>query len=247
MLGLGRYSFRMIPLDGAYNGAAALAGHERFLWIVLPFCLISFAGAYMQYFGAIRNGFRDRTHSIPLGCNLWFFAHDTTYVAHFEHWFGTVDHWLVKGFWVALLIFACCEMVVLYQMFRFSRAKLFPGFTALQAALTLLFAQSCAYVVFWWFLDLARDPIYLISFTTTVFLTPALTIPMMLMRGTRQGFSPFMLTGFILLSAGFYPWVYFVDPLFQSPVYLAFGAANILVSLIPLWLYFKLPEYQRSG
>jgi hypothetical protein len=28
---------------------------------------------------------------------------------------------------------------------------------------------------------------------------------------------------------------------------LAFGAANILVSLIPLWLYFKLPEYQRSA
>ena len=48
----------------AYSGAAALAGHEQPFWVVLPFCVLSFVGAYMQYFGAIRNGFRDRTRRI---------------------------------------------------------------------------------------------------------------------------------------------------------------------------------------
>jgi hypothetical protein len=227
-----------------YSGAVALAGHERYWWVVLPFCSISFLGAYMQYFGAIKNGFRDRTHSIPLGCNLWFLAHDTTYVSMRDHWFNGVDHWLVKCFWFALVVFACCELVVFSQLFRFSRQALFPGFGKVQTILALLFCQACTYLLFWWFHSLARDPIYLLCFTTTVILTPVLTIPMMLSRGTRQGYSVFMLTGYVLLALGFYPWVYFVEPYFQQPLYLALGVANILVSLIPLWLFFKLPAYQ---
>jgi hypothetical protein len=236
----------LVPdLLGTYSGPAALAGHEQHLWLVLPFCLLSFAGAYMQYFGAIRNGFRDHTHSIPLGCNLWFLAHDTTYLSMYRHWFVSVDHWIVKGFWFALLVFAACELVVFYQMYKYSRHQLFPGFSGAQTIVALVFCQLCTYVLFWWFLSLARDPLYLLAFTSTVVLTPLLTIPMMLWRGTRQGFSVFMLSGFVLLAVGFYPWVYQVDPYFRSPLFVSLGVANVLVSLIPLWLYYKLPAYNR--
>jgi len=224
-----------------YDGAAALAGHEQHLLVVMAFCVISFAGAYMQYFGAIRNGFRDRTHSIPIGCNLWFLAHDTTYVSMYSHWFGDVHHWIVEAFWFALLVFACCELVVLYQVVRYSRRTLFPGFSLGQTILALVFSQACTYLLFWWFMSLAHDPDYLLCFTTTVILTPALTIPMMVWRGTRQGFSVFMLSGFVLLAVGFYPWVWMVEPYFRQPLYVALGVANILVSFIPLWIYARLP------
>lgn len=228
-------------MKDTYDGIAALTGHEKYAWVVLPFCAISFAGAYMQYFGAIRNGFRDRTHSIPLGCNLWFLAHDTTYVALFHHWFSEVDHWLVKAFWFALLVFACCELVVFYQIVRFSLPDLFPGLGRVRACTALVLSQGATYTLFWWFHDIARDPIYLLCFTTTVVLTPVLTIPMMLWRGSPRGFSTFMLTGYVLLAVGFYPWVFIVEPYFREPVFVALGFANIGVSLVPLWLYHRLP------
>lgn len=230
-----------------YNGLLALQNHETYAWIVLPFCAISFAGAYMQYFGAIRNGYRDRTYSIPLGCNLWFFAHDTTYVAMGWHWFHDVGHWLVKAFWVALLVFACCEMIVLSQVVRFSGNDLFPGLTRLQILGVLAASQAGFYVLFWWFHDLARDPIYLICFTTTVVLTPVLTIPMMLRRGSRRGFSRFMLTGYVLLAVGFYPWVFCVEEYFRQPLFIGLGVANILVSFVPLWLYGRLPAWEPDS
>jgi hypothetical protein len=97
--------------------------------------------------------------------------------------------------------------------------------------------------VFWWFHDLAGDPIYLLCFTTTVLLTPVLTILMMLSRGSRRGFSSFMLTGYVLLAVGFYPWVYCVEPYFRQPGFVAFGIANILISLVPLWIFHRLPAH----
>jgi hypothetical protein len=100
--------------------------------------MIWILGAYIQYFGAITMGFKDRTHSIPLLGNLWFFAHDTTYVVSVHHWFSGETFWLVKAFWGALMVFACCESVVTYQILRFSREDLFPGRSKSQAVLTYI-------------------------------------------------------------------------------------------------------------
>lgn len=236
----------LVTVAESYDLAGTLSGHEDKFLLVMAFCCISFIGAYMQYFGAIKNGFKDKTHSIPLGCNLWFFAHDTTYVSLFSYWFEDLDHWLPKAFWFALLVFACLELVVMFQMLKYSRKSIFGNSTLIKALGLLILYQIGAYIVFWNFHSVISDPLYLISFTTTVLFTPLLTIPMMLKRKSKRGFYSFMLWGYILLAVGYYPWVYLVDPFFQSPHFVSLAVLNISLALICLAIYARLPNHTQT-
>ena len=237
----------MIPgfLDGglSYDPAVVVARTSEHLVPILGACGLSFVGAYFQYFGAIRGGFRDRTHSIPLIGNLWFFAHDTTFVVNFHHWFHEVDFWLVKAFWFALVVFAICETVVTIQILRFSRAELFPGMSAGQAVATYAGLQVMAYGVFWWFLSMIQDPFYYLSFATTVVLAPMFNIAMMRSRGSRRGFSQPMLVGYVFLAAGFWIWMFLSDPYFLQPFFLAIALGNVAMTVAGVAEFRRLKPY----
>lgn len=240
----------MIPsfLNGglSYDPATvARLTQSNMIWI-LGACTVSFIGAYIQYFGAITMGFRDRTHSIPLLGNLWFFAHDTTYVVNVHHWFFDEGFWLVKAFWGALLVFACCESVVTYQILRFSSAELFPGQSHLQAGLNYLGLQLFTYGLFWWFLSMIRDPYYLLCFSTTVVIAPMFNISMMRKRGSRRGFSMFLLSGFIPLTVGFWAWMFLIDPYFRAPFFMLVALGNVGMAVAGILEYRRQPPY-RSG
>ena len=232
-------------MDGgqSYN-AASVVLHTRtnILWLLF-FCTLSFVGAYMQYFGAISMGFKHRTHSIPLLANLWFFAHDTTYLINFHHWFYDVDFWLVKAFWFALAVYACSETVVTYQILRFSRVDLFPGMSTIQAITTYVGLQIFAYGLFWWFLSMITDPYYYLCFSTTVVISPLLNINMMRARGSRKGFSPVMLYGFVLLVIGFWGWMFLSDAYFLQPFFLMVAAGNLGFCIAGIIVYQGMPAY----
>ena len=219
---------------------------SNMIWI-LGACVLSFVGAYMQYFGAISMGFKHRTHSIPLIGNLWFFAHDTTYVMNFHHWFFESDFWLVKAFWFALVVFACCETVVTYQIMRFSRQELFPGMSLPKALASYIGLQLFTYGLFWWFLSMIHDPYYLLSFTTTVILAPLLNIALMRSRGSRRGFSMTMLVGFVLLSVGFWIWMFLSDEYFLQPFFWMIAIGNVGICLASITEFKRLPEYQPAA
>jgi hypothetical protein len=214
----------------------------HFFWIMFA-CSVSFVGAYMQYFGAIRMGFLHRTHSIPLIGNLWFFAHDTTYVTNYRHWFEDVDFWLVKAFWFALVVFMLCEMVVTYQILRFSRRTLFPDKSFSQALCLYLGLQLFAYGLFWWFMSMIRDPYYYLSFSTTVVLAPLLNIALMRARGSRRGFSLSMLWGFVLLTGGFWAWMFASDAYFRQPFFWLVALGNVAISVASIREFARLPPY----
>jgi len=218
----------------------------NFGWVMVA-CALSFLGAYMQYFGAIRMGFLHRTHSIPLVGNLWFFAHDTTYVANYRHWFEGVDFWLAKAFWFALFVFMLCESVVTYQILRFSRRALFPGKSLPQALLLYVGLQLFAYGAFWWYLSMIRDPYYYLSFTTTVVLAPMFNIAMMRARGSRRGFSRSMLLGFVFLTVGFWVWMFLSAAYFRQPFFWLVALGNVGISLQTIREFEALPPYLPEG
>jgi hypothetical protein len=230
----------------SYDPAAVAANtaHDM-LWITAA-CVLSFIGAYMQYFGAIQMGFKHKTHSIPLACNLWFFAHDTTYIVNFHHWFTEVDFWMVRGFWFALVVYATCETVVTMQILRYSRADLFPGLSLVQALLCYAGLQVFAYGLFWWFISMIRDPYYLLCFSTTVILSPLFNINMMRARGSRRGFSMFMLIGFVLLTIGFWAWMFLIDPYFREPFFWLIALGDVGFSLATISFFLKMPEYHAA-
>lgn len=227
----------------SYDPAQVVANTDAHLFWMMVACGVSFVGAYMQYFGAIRMGFLHRTHSIPLIGNLWFFAHDTTYVMNYRHWFEEVDFWLVKAFWYALVVFMICEMVVTYQILKFSRHTLFPGKSFSQALWCYVGLQLFAYGVFWWFMSMIRDPYYYLTFSTTVVLAPLLNIAMMRARGSRRGFSRSMLIGFVLLTGGFWAWMFASDAYFRQPFFWLVAVGNIAISLASIQEFERLPPY----
>ncbi len=231
----------------SYDPATVVSRTAQYMFWILGACALSFIGAYMQYFGAIQMGFRHKTHSIPLIGNLWFFAHDTTFVVNFRHWFHDVDFWLVHAFWFALVVFAICESVVTYQILRYSRRELFPGMTLLQALACYIGLQLFAYGVFWFYLSMIRDPYYLLSFATTVVLAPLLNIPMMRARGSRRGFSLSMLIGFVFLTLGFWIWMLLSDPYFLQPFFWLVALGNLGICVAGIVWFLKLPAFQTGA
>lgn len=230
----------------SYDPAAVVANTANHRVLVLSACAVSFLGAYLQYFGAIRMGFKDRTHSIPLVGNLWFFAHDTTYVANFQHWFYQVDFWMVGAFWFALAVFALCESVVTYQILRYSRRELFPGMTLAQALAAYGALQLFTYGLFWSFLATVRDPYYLLSFATTVVLAPMFNIAMLRSRASRRGFSTSMMLGFVLLTSGFWIWMFAIDGFFRQPLFWLVAGGNVGMSVAGILVFRRLPAYETT-
>lgn len=227
----------------SYDPATVVATTSSNLIWVLGACALSFVGAYMQYFGALSMGFRHRTFSIPLIGNLWNFAHDTTFVSNFHHWFYEVDFWLVKAFWVALAVFATCELVVMYQLLRYGRKEVFPGMSQGQAIAAYAGLQVFTYGLFWWFLSMIYDPYYLLSFCTTVASAPLFNIALMRKRGSRKGFSMTMLWGYVLLCAGFWLWMFLIDPYFRLPFMWMIAIGSTAIAVAGVVVFKKLPAY----
>ena len=228
----------------SYDPATVVAATSQNLIWVVSACALSFAGAYMQYFGALSMGFKHRTYSIPLICNLWNFAHDTTFVMNFHHWFHEVDWWMVKAFWFALVVFATCECVVMYQLLRYGRQDVFPGMSLAQATASYIGLQIFMYGVFWWLLAMIQDPYYLIMFSTATVLAPVFNISLMRARGSRKGFSMTMLVGYVFLCAGFWLWMLQIDPFFRSPFILMIALGSTGMAVAGVFVFRKLPEYR---
>lgn len=227
----------------SYDPAGVVAATSENLVWVLGACALSFVGAYMQYFGALTMGFRHRTYSIPLICNLWNFAHDTTFVMNFSHWFYEVDWWMVRAFWFALVVFASCECVVMVQLLRYGRKDVFPGMTLGQATTAYIALQLFTYGVFWWLLSMVHDPYYLIMFSTATVLAPVFNIALMRSRGSRKGFSTTMLVGYTFLCSGFWLWMFLIDPYFREPFIVLIALGSTGVAVAGVWVFRGLPDY----
>ena len=218
--------------------------HDR-LGFVLIAAAVAGIGGYMQYLGAMRRGERDRSYSIPLATNLWNFAHDTTFVASYSSWYRSSDHdfWLLKLFWVGLIVFSIFEVVVIAQILRYGRHDLFPGRSLGEAFAIYAVLQLMVYGIFWWFQDITNDPLEYYGLTITVIMASAFNIPMMRARGTRRGMSEFILWGHVTLALGFWGWMMLSANHFCHPIYVMIAVGNIAVCFESIRVFRSLPEW----
>ena len=239
-------AMRLVANDG-YDPSVVIdhsTSGTRMVLIVL--CMaVAGIGGYMQYAGAIRRGYRDGLYCIPLATNLWNFAHDTTFVASYKSWFdGRYDLWILKLFWVGLIVFSLLELVVISQILRWSREDLFGAGCSLPRAIAIYaFLQLFVYGVFWWFQSVTDDPLEYYGLTTTVLMASAFNISMMRSRGTQRGMSEFTLWGYFVLSAGFWPWMMLSDDSFCHPVYWLMAIGNLGVDVASIAYFRSLPPY----
>ncbi len=216
------------------------------LAVVLILMAVAGIGGYMQYYGAIRTGRRDRMYCIPLVTNLWNFAHDVTFVASYESWFDDENElWILKLFWFGLIVFSIMELVVISHIILYAREDLWGAGCSIARAVGIYSVlQLFVFGIFWWFQSITDDPLEYYGLTTTVIMASAFNISMMRSRGSRRGMSEFILWGYLTLSCGFWPWMMVSDPdHFCQPVYFLMAIGNIAVDIYSIKVFRGLPEY----
>jgi hypothetical protein len=218
--------------------------------LILIVMAIAGIGGYMQYVGAIRTGARDKMYCIPLATNLWNFAHDTTFVASYSSWFDDDNElWILKVFWVGLIVFSLMELVVITHIILYAREDLWgEGCSVVRAIAMYSALQLFVYAIFWWFQGITDDPLEYYGLTTTVIMASAFNISMMRARGNRRGMSEFILWGYLTLSCGFWPWMMFSDPdHFTHPIYILMAIGNIAIDIESIRYFRTLPDYVPSS
>jgi hypothetical protein len=226
-----------------YDPGQVLRYIDGHLAAVLAAAAVACVGGIIQYGEGVRRGFVDRSHAIPLATNMYIFAHDVTYISFYPRWFGPGGHWFNQLFWFFILPFAFLEIVVFAQMIRFSRKDMMPGLSATQAALALAAAQVGFFFLFWFLRSLGPDPLYIVSFTTTIIVSNLFYIPMTMSRGSRRGQSVLLAVGLGLLTWGWSLVMIQLSPAFRSPVWIGLLICNALVPVANLLVLRRFPVF----
>jgi len=229
-----------------YSAEEILQTFDTRLVLILLTGGVVFVGAFTQYLEAIRLGFRDKTHTIPIYANMYFFAHDILFVLLIEHWFVEVGHWLYKVFWVGLFIFTVLECVVHYQTIKYSRAELFPDLTQRQYIIVYFLLQIAITVLFVFIWSQLDDPLFLFSFALTEVVSNMFNIPMLMRRRSRKGQSFRYAAGLMIGSniGYFFLFLPTASADFIHPVYIAMGITVTVANLTYMWLLTKYPPYE---
>ena len=230
----------------SYDPAVIVANTAAHLPWVLLVSGLAFLGGFVQMIGGLYMGFKHRTHGVPLFCAAWFLAHDATYFMNYHHWFYENDFWVAKANWFTMGFYVITELIVMFQILKYSREEVFPGMGFAQALLGLVGIVVLNFALFWWFMSLIRDPLYLLKFASTVLMGPVWLIPMMRARGSRKGFNAVSIGGVVLLSAAFWPWLFLVEPYFLQPMIVVVAILNVAMGVACYRYWRSLPEYRPA-
>jgi hypothetical protein len=206
--------------------------------------------AYFQMGYAIWLGFKDKSHAIPIVPLMIFFAHDVEHFVNHDYWFHTIANpFFTAGYWT-FPVYIVAELVIMYQILRYSRHEVFPGASFIQSIAIFAALQGCAIVVYIWAHAQMNDPLYLaVALGLTQFLSHAFNIPMLLRRGSRKGQSIIFAVN-ILLGTGILNW-FFGMPLFaeqfRTPVHYAMGSIVVLIGVAYLYMLHRAPRYSTQG
>lgn len=212
-----------------YDAHAVLASIDAHaLEIVLLVGVIAMVPTFLWFFDAIRVGRRDQVCAMPPVCTLFWFAHDTSFVARYELWFEGYDHWYVKLFWILLVGTVALELTYIAQAIKYGRREWAPQLSqrAFGAICALIVVVA---VVIWAAIKASlNDPLYIVAFGLTVVVYPAAAIPMMLRRGSSKGQSSLMWFGYMGLATGYFTatTLYFGEA-FRSWTWVGLGCISV--------------------
>lgn len=227
-----------------YAANEVVSNIQNSLVAVLLAGAVIFIGYYLFYGEAIRLGFRDKTHSVPLFANMYFFAHDIIFISLFSRWFNEVGHWLYGAFWFGLVAFTVLEVIVHYQTIRYSQQDLFPKLTRRQFLITYAGMQLAIGILFWFIYTQIDDFLFLITFASTVIVSVALMLPLLHSRGSQKGQSRILAASLIISSFGFFfMFLPTMSSYFASLPYIVMGITTVVVALIYMWSLSRYPKY----
>ena len=171
--------------------------------LVLLFGGLSFGCLFVYFIETARLGFRHQVAPMTLTAVTAFIAHDGNFVVNFDDWFHKYDHWLLKGFWLALVVTTCFELVFLRAIVRFGREELAPGSSQQQFTAVCMGALIAGMALWSVFKASIDDPLYLTTFMLTIAWCLPSSTALFLRRGIRRGISVRQLQAYWGMALGY--------------------------------------------
>ena len=203
---------------------------------------------YVQCFESIRLGFRDRTHAMPVAATTFFFAHDTFFAGSYFTGHGVSNHWFFAAGGYIIAPYIILELVLSWQIVRYSSKELGLGATTGRAALSYLGIQAAMYVFFIFMRMAINDPLYLLTTYISLFVGTIWMTPLLLRRGSRKGQS--LLLAFVLWIGQTLSYAFYYPMLsiyFSSPIIVAVGVTHFFLGATYTFLLMKAPRYVHGS
>lgn len=202
---------------------------------------------YVQCIESVRLGFRDKTHAMPIAAVAYFLAHDSLYWTTYLAGNGVAqvsNHWFFAYGAYILAPYNILELILAWQIITYSRQEIGLGKTWLQAFLAYVAIQVAMYVVLLWTRSTMDDSLYLVTTLSSLFVSQAFMIPMMLRRQSRKGQS-ILLASWLCFGFGIAHFFYYplLAAYFRTPIVLLAGAVSTTVAAVYLWMVIKAPPY----
>lgn len=176
---------------------------------------------------------RERVYTMPLFCTLFWFAHDSGYVARFHQWFDVYDHWFLKCFWIGLLSAVVLELLFLSQVVHYGRDELAPGISTRTFVAGLVVVQLMSSATWELFKYLSTDPLYQFGPLLTQIAYPLFGLAMLLRRRSALGQNVTMWAAFTGMTV---VWnittAIWYGPAFRAVPYLLGGAVAVTGGLL---------------
>ncbi len=230
-----------------YKVDQVLTTIQNSTFLVLLACSVIFFSYYVYCIEAIRLGFRDKTHAIPLFGNMYYFAHDLVFLSLFRRWFFEIDHWFFRAFWFGILVFSGLECIVHYQTLRYSHREIMPRLSFRQYVFVYVSMQIAIGISFWFIYFRIADQLYLISIASSIVVSVVCMPSFLLSRKSRKGQSLLLASSLITGTAGhFFLVLPLMSPYFISLPYMAVGIITTITGVVYLILLSRSPAYHNE-
>jgi uncharacterized membrane protein len=186
-----------------YDASEVLQRIDDHLALVLIFGGLSFGCLFVYFYETARLGFAHRCAPMTLLAVSVFVVHDGNFVINFDDWFNGYDHWLFKGFWAALVVTTCFELVFLWTIIKFGREEMAPRLSQRDFTFACLGGVVAAAAGWAAFKESIDDPLYLISFMLTIFWCLPSISTLYMRRGVRRGMSVRQLWAYCGMTLGY--------------------------------------------
>jgi hypothetical protein len=216
--------------------------------VIMSLCTVALVFNYAWYWEMIRLARRDRVPTLAPATNLFYLAHDGSYLVLFHKWFVQYDNWFCELFFAGILVTFTLEVVMMSQTLRYGRSEIAPSLSQRTYVIGML-AAAVGVCGIWALVKVAvGDDLYLMAFMVAIAVAAPFGTAQMLRRGTRRGSSRFTWFSFTMIGLPYAICTLTTfGPHFQTLpwtilciVAVSWGAANI-------WIAGRLPEEPQTS
>jgi len=184
---------------------------------------------------------------MPIAATTFFFAHDSFFAGSYFTGHGVSNHWFFAAGGYIIAPYIVLELVLSWQIIRYSGKELGLGETPGRAALSYLGVQAAMYVFFVFMRMTINDPLYLLTTYISLFVGTIWMIPLLVSRGSRKGQS--LLLALVLWIGQTFSYVFYYPMLssyFSSPIIVAVGVTHFCIGAVYTRMLMKAPHYQMA-